>query len=110
AEREQYVGILPKIKQIIYESPEGLTWETLYNIINEQYAGHLDRLKKELEQLTESEFKICCLVYAGFSNVEIASFLQFMMNTVKTRKVSIGKKLGMPKKGNLQKFLVEKLR
>jgi tetratricopeptide (TPR) repeat protein/DNA-binding CsgD family transcriptional regulator len=109
AEKEQYAGILPKIKQIIYDSAEGLTWETLYNTINEQYAGSLDRLKKELGQLTESEFKICCLVYADFSNAEIATFLHFMVNTVKTRKVSIGKKLGMPKKGNLQKFLVEKL-
>lgn len=108
-EKEQYVGLLPKIKQIIYDSPEGLTWETLYNVINEQYSGNLDRLKKEYGQLTNSEFKICCLVYAGFSNEEIATSLQFMLNTVKTRRVSIGRKLGMPKKGNLQKFLVEKL-
>jgi ATP/maltotriose-dependent transcriptional regulator MalT len=109
AEKEQYAGILPKIKQIIYDSADGLSWDILYNAINEQHADALDRFKKEFTQLTVPEFKICCLAYAGFSNAEIATILQFMLNTVKTRKVSIGRKLGMPKNGNLQVFLTQKI-
>jgi ATP/maltotriose-dependent transcriptional regulator MalT len=108
AEREQYAGILPKIKQIIYDSAGELTWDVLYNALNEQYDSALDCFKKEMSQLTEPEFKICCLVYAGFSNEEIATVLQFRLNTVKTRKVSIGRKLGMTKNGNLQKFLTQR--
>lgn len=108
AEKEQYAGILPKIKQINYNAAEELTWDALYDAINEQYAGVLGRLKEELPPLTEPEFKICCLVYAGFSNAEIATMLHFMLNTVKTRKVAIGRKLGMPKNGHLREFLIEK--
>jgi ATP/maltotriose-dependent transcriptional regulator MalT len=108
AEKEQYAGILPEIRQIIYDSAEGLTWDILYNAINQQHDGFLDRIKQAFTPLTEPEFKICCLVYAGFSNSEIANVLPFMLNTIKTRKVAIGKKMGMPKNGNLREFLTEK--
>jgi DNA-binding CsgD family transcriptional regulator len=75
--------------------------------MNEMHDGFYDRLRRTLSVLDESEFRICCLSYEGFSNTEIGIVLKYSVNTVQAKKTLIRKKLGIQASGNLHDFLDE---
>jgi tetratricopeptide (TPR) repeat protein len=97
--------IYQKIIRIFYDAGEIYTWEGLYPALNKQYNGLFDRLRQQLPQLSDTEFKICCLEYAGFRNKEIAEYVQLKVDTVQAKKSAIRKILGIPPKGKIKNFL-----
>jgi tetratricopeptide (TPR) repeat protein len=97
--------IFKQICRHVFGNDEGLTWEGLYEAINEYHNGVLDRMKQQFPQLNKSEFKVACLVYAGFKNDEMVDCLQLKTNTIKMKQVGIRKKLGISDRGKIGEFL-----
>lgn len=95
---------LNKFNEIVY-GEQNLNWEVLYENLNNTGNGILERLRKRLPQLDNSEFRICCLFYIGFNNTEIALILNYKINTVEVKKCTIRKKLGIESRGNIRDFL-----
>ncbi len=88
---------------------DGVKWDVHHPMLNEVTDGFPDLLKQQYPHLSEQEYKITCFIYAGYSNKEIAGLLHKKLNTIQTRKVTIRKKLGIPKQGDIYAFLISKI-
>jgi tetratricopeptide (TPR) repeat protein len=97
--------IFNQICRHVFDNNEGLTWDGLYEAINEYHNGVFDRMMQQFPQLNKSEFKVACLVYAGFKNDEMVDCLQLKTNTIKMKQVDIRKKLGISDRGKIGEFL-----
>jgi len=104
-ENKQLSGkdFIQKMNKILYGHPEH-DWDKLYPILNESYKGFFGQLKRKYPQLTESEFRICCLTYASFDNTEIALNLDLSKNTIQRRKSEIRQKLNIEDRGDIKSF------
>lgn len=103
-ERDNGQKILKKFNEIIYGQDE-LNWEVLYNTMNKLHDESLDLIYKTCTKLDEVEFKICCLIYAEFSNMEMSMLLGLSTSTIANRRSSIRRKLGIEEYGNINDFL-----
>lgn len=96
--------ILDRFNQIIYGQNE-LNWDILYNTMNKAYDGQLGKVRIVFPELDDTDFKICCLVYAKFSRKEISLLLSLSASTISSRNSSIRKKMGVDDYGNIADFI-----
>ena len=97
-----------KFNEIVY-GQDSLDWSTLYDVMNELHNNFFIKLKNLYPQLKDTEFRILCLTYSGFSTEEIAIVLNLSLNTINTRRSAIRKSIGIPAFANLRDFLNDKL-
>jgi len=86
--------LIKKFNEIVYNQ-ESMDWERLYETMNGLYNNLFTKLKSSFPQLDESEFKICCLSIAKFSNAEIALIMKYSTSSIQWKKACIRKKLGV---------------
>lgn len=108
---EQNREMLRKISSI--ESDTGgelVSWSNIFELINNLYSGFYDKLHSRYgEILNPKEEQIIVLMMAGFSTKEISVITALTTSTIYVRKSSIRKKLGVPEKEDIVKFLRDKL-
>lgn len=95
--------------KVVYGQEE-LDWNKFYRTMDSAYNGLFTQMKQELRELNETEFRICCLAYAGLSNTETAVILGYSPNTIQAKKSLIRKKLKVGKFANFKSFLDEKIK
>lgn len=100
--------IIKMFNKVVYGQEE-LDWNKFYKTMDTAYNGLFSQMKKLLQELNETEFRICCLAYAGLSNTETAIILGYSSNTIQTRKSLIRKKLDVDNFANFRRFLDEKM-
>lgn len=98
--------ILKKFNDIVYKQ-NGLDWNMLYIIMNELHDGFLDKLKQNIPELDESEFRICCLIHSSFTNQEMALIMKLSLHTITHKRTAIRKKIGIKDYDNINKRLKE---
>ncbi|MDR1526408.1 MAG: hypothetical protein LBS46_01910 [Dysgonamonadaceae bacterium] len=103
-EKEKGKEILKKVNKIIYEK-DIFDWGVFYQAMNELYKGYFDKIKAAFPQLSELEYKICCLTKSGLNNTEIAIILKSNVNIIQIRKTTIRKNLAIPEYGDIAKFM-----
>ncbi|MCD7906318.1 MAG: hypothetical protein LUH04_01200 [Clostridium sp.] len=109
-EKDTTVNILPakkvikRMNEILY-GQENLDWNQLYDSMNTLHDNLFNKLKIAFPQLDETEFQICCLSVAKFSNPEIALLMNYSINTINAKKAQVRKKLGIKPMGNIKDFL-----
>ena len=108
-EKKYGAKLLRRFKEIVYDAPDGHYWERLYPTINHYYNGRLNILKQQYPSLDETEFKVCCLSLADFKNDEMAIFMNCSESTVRAKKTSIRKKIGIVHGGDLSQYLTQYL-
>ncbi|MCL2097158.1 MAG: hypothetical protein FWH23_00160 [Bacteroidales bacterium] len=108
-EKKHGAKLLRRFKEIIYDTPDGNYWQRLYPTINHYYNGRLNLLKQRYPSLDETEFKVCCLSLADFRNDEMAIFMDCSESTVRAKKTSIRKKIGITQGGDLAQYLAQYL-
>jgi len=96
--------LLQSFNEAIYEQ-KNLDWKALYRTLNNLSGALFKQMRNKLSVLDESEFRICCLVYIGFSNTEIAIILNYSANTISSKRSSIRNKLNIEAFGNIQQYL-----
>ncbi|MDE6497478.1 MAG: LuxR C-terminal-related transcriptional regulator [Muribaculaceae bacterium] len=104
---EQNRDMLRKISSIGTDTRGALVdWSSVYEIIDNLYAGFYSRLHSAHGQLlSEKEEQIVALMVAGFSTKEISVITSQTAATIYVRKSSIRKKLGVPEKEDIVAFL-----
>ena len=107
-DNQQDSRLIKKFNEIVY-GQESLNWDLLYHDMNEIHNQLFDRLREKYPGLDETEFRICCLTYAGFSCSEIGIISALSPNTVQMKRSIIRKKLGIESQGNIQEYLDSKL-
>ena len=106
---EQNREMLRKISSIEGETNgELVDWGNVFEIIDNLYSGFYGKLHDKYgETLTSKEEQIIVLMVAGFSTKEISVITGQTTSTVYVRKTSIRKKLGVPEKEDIVRFLLE---
>lgn len=108
-EKKQGQRLLRKVNEIVYNE-KSIDWDLIYLTMEQLYEGFPSALRSKYTQLDESEFRICCLAYAGLSNTEISVIMNFSVNTIQMKKSSVRKKLGIDGYGNIIDFLSKSLK
>ena len=106
---EQNREMLRKISSIVGETnAELVDWANVFEIIDNLYSGFYGKLHgKYGDALTLKEEQIIVLMVAGFSTKEISVITGQTTSTVYVRKTSIRKKLGVPEKEDIVRFMLE---
>jgi len=90
------------------------TMQKFIGITNELYPGFTGHLNYSFPDagLSEKETGVCCLMACGFTNKELALFIYQKKDTQAIEKLKnrIRKKIGIPARGNIQDFLLERYR
>lgn len=104
---EQNRELLRKISSIDGEIDGGLVdWRNVFSMIDNLYSGFYTKLHGKFgDKLSLKEEQIIVLMVAGFSTKEISVITGQTAATVYVRKSSIRKKLGVPEKDDIVRFL-----
>lgn len=104
---EQNREMLRKISAIDGEvDGELVDWKNVFEMIDNLYSGFYGKLHGRYgDILTVKEEQIIVLMLAGFSTKEISVITGQTTSTVYVRKTSIRKKLGVPEKEDIVRFL-----
>lgn len=97
SEKEQ--PFLEKFNSLFYGEQHTLEidWNELYLLIDLLHNDFVGKLKSHYSKiLLEKEIQLCCLLKANMDTTEIACVMKQSINTVRTRKTSIRKKLKAP--------------
>ncbi len=103
--------MLRKISSVDTNDGSLVSWENVYEIIDNLYSGFHSKLQKNHgEVLSEKEMQIIVLMMAGFSTKEISVLTNQTSGTIYVRKSAIRKKLGVGEKEDIVAFLREEAR
>ena len=80
-------------------------WRLFDIYLGDMHKGFYDVLKKQCPELTDNDLRMCSLVRMRFSNKEISQLLFVSLDTVKSQRYRIRKKLGLNREENLADFL-----
>lgn len=97
SEKEQ--PFIEKFNSLFYGEQHTLEidWNELYLLVDLLYNDFVGKLKSHYSKiLLEKEIQLCCLLKANMDTTEIACVMKQSINTVRTRKTSIRKKLKAP--------------
>ena len=103
---------LEKFNSLFYgeQRTNEVNWEDFYVSINILYDGFAEKLQVAYSGvLNEREMQLCCLLKVDMDTTEIACIMKQQINTVRTRKTSIRKKLKAPDAADIITFIEEKL-
>jgi DNA-binding NarL/FixJ family response regulator len=100
-----FVDILHNNVHYIIFGKNELDWEKVLDLINTAYDGIVDRIKEKFPQLNESEYKVICLIYAGFKPNQITLAMNLSINTIYKKTVKIRRKLGAQRHCCLTKLI-----
>lgn len=105
---EQNREMLRKISSIDGDTNgELVDWGTVFDMIDNLYSGFYGKLHgKYGDVLTLKEEQIIVLMVAGFSTKEISVITGLTTSTIYVRKSSIRRKLGVPEKEDIVRFLL----
>lgn len=100
-----------RFHQIVYHhNAQDDVWSDFEDIINHISKDLSKRMRSLFPSLSEKEYRICLLTYAGMNVKEIAVILELSSNSIQTYRTSIRKKLGIEDaKVDTEAFLKETL-
>ena len=106
---EQNREMLRRISSLDGDTDGGLVdWKNVFEMIDSLYSGFYSRLHADYgEILSRKEEQIIVLMVAGFSTKEISVITGQTTSTIYVRKSSIRKKLGVPEKEDIVRFLLD---
>ncbi|GHT58226.1 hypothetical protein AGMMS50239_02380 [Bacteroidia bacterium] len=112
SENEQASGqkLLRKFNEIVYggDMPD---WDKLYQAMDSLKNGLYNKIRSKYPQLSEMEFRICCLsCETSFNDTEIGVILETTTNMVRRIRSDLRKKLGMFKGEDFFTFFKEVIR
>ncbi|MBP1617991.1 MAG: hypothetical protein H6Q14_1818 [Bacteroidetes bacterium] len=84
-----------RFHQIVYHNPQHDVWVDFEDIINHISKNLSKRMRDSFPNLSEKEYRICLLTYAGMNVKEIAMILELSSNSIQAYRTSIRKKLGI---------------
>jgi DNA-binding CsgD family transcriptional regulator len=99
------------LKKKIYNELYGTSdiWHGIHSMLKKQHGKRLERLQQQLP-LTEQEFRLCCMSYAGFSDRDISLHLQLKPQIIKLKKSDARQKLGISGRDSIKEFMKKKLK
>lgn len=85
--------LLNEFKRIVYSENENDVWKNLLPLIDSMEKNLSERIKLKFPELSEIEFRVSLLSYAGLNTKEIAVMLNMTQRAVQTCRTLLRKKL-----------------
>ena len=76
-------------------------WEAMFQTFRDTQPGLAEKIRERYPDLTEAEFRVCILTYAGFRVKEIALILHQKPNTIQVRRTGIRRQMGLDLGGDI---------
>lgn len=80
-------------------------WKVFEQQLEVLHPDLIRRLSERYPALTQTELKVCSLAAINLSTKDIASMLYMSVRTVETHRLSVRRKMELPKESNLTTFL-----
>lgn len=94
------------LRTLIRDSPVlGGSWESYLSVFTEVHPHFVRSLHNAAPNLTKMETKVCILTMAEMKSDDIAALLYLSSRTIETHRLSIRRKLNVPKQYSLLSFL-----
>lgn len=90
---------IAKFNQIVYGKDNNSQWNALIETMNELNPGLPQFIKNSYPQLSETQYKVCLLSYAGLPSKEIALLINQSVHTVNMARTAIRQKMGLQEPG-----------
>jgi tetratricopeptide (TPR) repeat protein len=87
--------LLKEFKHIVYRDNEEDIWENMLPLIDSMENNLSERIRLQFPNLSENEFPVCLLTYAGLHSKEIAIVLGITQRSVQTIRTQLRKKIGI---------------
>ncbi len=81
--------------QIVYKGNKNGHWQNILSVFDQMNVGVSEKVKHMFPTLSETEYKIVLLTYAGMSVRDISVVLCISPNTVQTYRTVLRKKMGI---------------
>jgi len=96
--------MLTKFNKIVF-TQEQWDWEILYQTMNDDSNGLYEKIRIKYPQLSEQEFRICCLTCEkGFTDKEIEKIIGGNINSIRKTRSELRKEFGMAERENFFVF------
>ncbi len=82
------------------------TWTEFFSGFENQNGEYIHRISQSYPCLTNMEFKLCCLLRAGYTNTQIAGMTNRTLRAVETARYRMRKKLPISTHEDLSVFLM----
>lgn len=82
------------------------SWAVFENYFNNAHQNFMERLRREYDDITTGDLRICCLLRMNLSTKEIASLLNVSIRAVELRRYRLRKRLSLDADINLVDFLI----
>ncbi|HET6512210.1 MAG TPA: LuxR C-terminal-related transcriptional regulator [Candidatus Kapabacteria bacterium] len=106
SQRPDALELLKDIRKRLRQLPAAsFDWNEYLRLFDEIHPNALAILKEEYPALTETESRVCSLVLAKLSNIEIGRLLSITERTVENHRHRLRKKLGLQVNTDLAVFL-----
>ena len=92
-ERADERKLIKKFEEVVYGKNNESQWQSLLQSIEDMNPGVSEIIRTSYPELTENEFRICLLSYAGLRAKETALILNLSTNTVNMLRSNIRKKM-----------------
>lgn len=97
-------------QQILYQGNKSGHWQNILSVFDQMNKGVVEKIKSLFPGLSEMEYRIILLTYAGMSVRESSVILDLRPNTVQTYRTKLRKKIGIEDcTVDLESYLKEKL-
>lgn len=83
-----------------------ITWTEFFENFRDHQNEFIKRLTNSYPNLRMTEFKLCCLMLAGFATTEISKLTNRTIRSVETAKYRLRKKLPLTTNDDLTIFLM----
>lgn len=80
-------------------------WEKLKVRFQEIHKGFYEKLKKQHEELTQYDLKICTFIYLGFDTKQMAQILAIDYSSLRTQRYRIRKKMALSTETDLTEYI-----
>jgi tetratricopeptide (TPR) repeat protein/DNA-binding CsgD family transcriptional regulator len=99
-------GIVQKLlNEIDANRSSDANWKLFEQQLEVLHPDLIRRLSERYPSLTPTELKVCSLAAINLSSKDMASLLYMSVRTVETHRLSVRRKLDLPKESNLTGFL-----
>ncbi|MBP1618573.1 MAG: hypothetical protein H6Q14_2400 [Bacteroidetes bacterium] len=102
--------LIKKFHKIVYDGNEEDLWDNIVSLINLTEENLWARLRFEFPNLSNEEYRICVLSYAGMNIKETSIILHMSERSVQTYRTRLRQKIGMnDSKSDMGLFLKQRL-
>lgn len=104
--RPESLDILKDIRRRLRGLPAAsFNWDDYLRLFDEIHPNALAALKRTYPELSPTESRVCSLLLAKLSTVDIAKLLAVSERTIENHRYRLRKKLGIPAESDLAEFL-----